>query len=124
MKATYNKSKIFRNAWYLKRANASMSFSACLKKAWRNADKRAFNTSHSCNSSCIVFILFPLLHLDKFAAMRTGDCVCRLRGEKITHVTTNSGGNTLKHFYTWIPINMLAKSDGRNSHFFGHFFNS
>lgn len=36
MKATYNKSKIFRNAWYLKRANASMSFSACLKKAWRN----------------------------------------------------------------------------------------
>ena len=36
MKATYNKSKIMRNAWYLKRANASMSFSACLKKAWRN----------------------------------------------------------------------------------------
>lgn len=32
----YNKSKIMRNAWYLKRANASMSFSACLKKAWRN----------------------------------------------------------------------------------------
>ena len=31
MKATYNKSKIMRNAWYLKRANASMSFSACLK---------------------------------------------------------------------------------------------
>ena len=36
MKATYNKSKIFRNAWYLKRDNASMSVSACLKKAWRN----------------------------------------------------------------------------------------
>ena len=36
MKATYNKSKIMRNAWYLKRANASMSFSACLRKAWRN----------------------------------------------------------------------------------------
>ena len=36
MKATYNKLKIMRNAWYLKRANASMSFSACLKKAWRN----------------------------------------------------------------------------------------
>lgn len=32
----YNKSKIMRNAWYLKRANASMSFSACLRKAWRN----------------------------------------------------------------------------------------
>ena len=32
----YNKSKIMRNAWYLKRANASMTFSACLKKAWRN----------------------------------------------------------------------------------------
>ena len=79
MKATYNKSKIMRNAWYLKRANASMSFSACLKKAWRNADKRAFNTSHSCNSSCIVFILFSLLHLDKFAAMRAGDCVRRVR---------------------------------------------
>ena len=36
MKATYNLSKIMRNAWYLERANASMSFSACLKKAWRN----------------------------------------------------------------------------------------
>ena len=38
MKATtkYNLSKIMKNAWYLKRANASMSFSACLKKAWRN----------------------------------------------------------------------------------------
>ena len=37
MKAIYNKSKIMRNAWYLKRANASMSFSACLRKAWPNA---------------------------------------------------------------------------------------
>ena len=36
MKATYNKSKIMRNAWYLKKANATMSFSTCLKKAWRN----------------------------------------------------------------------------------------
>ena len=38
MKATtkYNLSKIMRKAWYLKRANASMSFSAYLKKAWRN----------------------------------------------------------------------------------------
>ncbi len=34
--ATYNLSKIMRNAWYLKKANASMSFSACLRKAWRN----------------------------------------------------------------------------------------
>ena len=32
----YNLSKIMKNAWYLKRANTSMSFSACLKKAWRN----------------------------------------------------------------------------------------
>lgn len=32
----YNKSKIMRNAWNLKRANASMTFSACLRKAWRN----------------------------------------------------------------------------------------
>ena len=36
MKATYDKSKIMKNAWYLKRANASMSFSTCLRKAWRN----------------------------------------------------------------------------------------
>lgn len=38
MKATakYNLSKIMKNAWYLKKANATMSFSACLKKAWRN----------------------------------------------------------------------------------------
>ena len=34
----YNKSKIMRNAWYLKRANASMTFSACLRKAWRNRE--------------------------------------------------------------------------------------
>lgn len=32
----YNLSKIMKNAWYLKRTNTSMSFSACLKKAWRN----------------------------------------------------------------------------------------
>lgn len=44
MKATYNRSKIFRNAWYLKRANASMSFSACLGKAWRN-EKMAIMTA-------------------------------------------------------------------------------
>ena len=36
MKATYNKTKIMRNAWYLKKVQPSMSFSACLKKAWRN----------------------------------------------------------------------------------------
>ena len=36
MKATYNKSKIMRNAWYLKKVQPSMSFSASLKKAWRN----------------------------------------------------------------------------------------
>jgi len=46
MKATtkYNLSKIMKNAWYLKRANASMSFSACLKKAWRN-EKLAIMTA-------------------------------------------------------------------------------
>ena len=44
MKAIYNKSKIMRNAWYLKRANASMSFSACLRKAWRN-EKMAVMTA-------------------------------------------------------------------------------
>lgn len=44
MKATYNLSKIMKNAWYLKRANASMSLSACLKKAWRN-EKLAIMTA-------------------------------------------------------------------------------
>ena len=44
MKAIYNKSKIMRNAWYLKRANASMSFSTCLRKAWRN-EKMAVMTA-------------------------------------------------------------------------------
>lgn len=33
---TYNKSKIMKNAWYLKKVQPSMTFSACLKKAWRN----------------------------------------------------------------------------------------
>lgn len=36
MKTTYNKSKIMRNAWYLKRVQPSKSFSECLRKAWRN----------------------------------------------------------------------------------------
>ena len=36
MTATYNKTKIMRNAWYLKKVQPSMSFSASLKKAWRN----------------------------------------------------------------------------------------
>ena len=36
MKATYNKTKIMRTAWYLKKVQPSMSFSASLKKAWRN----------------------------------------------------------------------------------------
>lgn len=46
MKATtkYNLSKIMKNAWYLKRANVSMSFSTCLKKAWRN-EKLAIMTA-------------------------------------------------------------------------------
>lgn len=33
---TYDKSKIMKNAWYLKQVQPSMTFSACLKKAWRN----------------------------------------------------------------------------------------
>lgn len=40
----YNLSKIMKNAWYLKKANASMSFSTCLKKAWRN-EKLAIMTA-------------------------------------------------------------------------------
>lgn len=33
---TFCKSKIMKNAWYLKKVQPSMSFSACLRKAWRN----------------------------------------------------------------------------------------
>ena len=44
MKATYNKTKIMRNAWYLKKVQPSMSFSASLKKAWRN-EKLAMMTA-------------------------------------------------------------------------------
>lgn len=44
MKAHYNLSKIMRNAWYLKRVQPSMTFSACLKKAWFN-EKQALITS-------------------------------------------------------------------------------
>ena len=44
MKATYNKTKIMRNAWYLKKVQPSMSFSASLKKAWRN-EKLAIMTA-------------------------------------------------------------------------------
>lgn len=40
----YNKSKIFRNAWYLKKVQPSMTFSACLRKAWRN-EKMAVMTA-------------------------------------------------------------------------------
>ena len=121
MKATYNLSKIMRNAWYLKRANASMSFSACLKKAWRNADKRAFNTSHSCNSSCIVFILFPLLHLDKFAAMRAGDCVRRLRGEKLRGSNLQSIGHFFERVKCWLLLSRCYTANRRlgNSNLFG-----
>ena len=37
--ATYNLSKIVRNAWYLKKSQPSMTFSACLRKAWRNENQ-------------------------------------------------------------------------------------
>ena len=40
----YNKSKIMKNAWYLKKVQPSMTFSACLKKAWRN-EKMAVMTA-------------------------------------------------------------------------------
>lgn len=36
MKTAYNKSKIMRNAWYLRRVQPSMTFAACLRKAWAN----------------------------------------------------------------------------------------
>ncbi len=36
MKTTYNKSRIMKNAWVLKRFNKTMSFAACLRKAWFN----------------------------------------------------------------------------------------
>lgn len=35
MKPMCNKSRIMKNAWYLKRVS-SMTFAACLRKAWRN----------------------------------------------------------------------------------------
>ena len=41
MKATYNKSKIMRNAWYLKKANASMSFS--LRQALRRQAEKVID---------------------------------------------------------------------------------
>lgn len=41
---TYDKSKIMKNAWYLKRVQSSMTFSACLKKARRN-EKLAMMTA-------------------------------------------------------------------------------
>lgn len=40
MKTAYNKSKIMRNAWYLKSVQPTMTFCDCLKKAWRN-EKRS-----------------------------------------------------------------------------------
>lgn len=36
MKAAYNKSKIMRNAWYLRKVQPAMTFAACLRKAWSN----------------------------------------------------------------------------------------
>lgn len=36
MKATYNKSKIMKNAWYLKKVQPGKSLGDCLRKAWRN----------------------------------------------------------------------------------------
>lgn len=36
MKAAYNKSKIMRNAWYLRKVQPSMTLAACLRKAWSN----------------------------------------------------------------------------------------
>ena len=44
MTTMYNKSKIMRNAWYLKKVQPAMSFSACLRKAWRN-EKMAVMTA-------------------------------------------------------------------------------
>lgn len=40
----YNLSKIMKNAWYLKKVQPSISFSACLKKAWFN-EKQALITA-------------------------------------------------------------------------------
>ena len=36
MKATYDKSKIMKNAWYLKKVQPGKSLGDCLRKAWRN----------------------------------------------------------------------------------------
>lgn len=44
MANNYDKSKIMRNAWYLKKVQPAIDFSACLKKAWRN-EKLAIMTA-------------------------------------------------------------------------------
>lgn len=44
MKSAYNKSKIMRNACYLKKVQTTMSFSACMKKSWFN-EKQALITA-------------------------------------------------------------------------------
>lgn len=41
MKATYDKSKIMKNAWYLKKVQPTTAFSTCLKKAWFNEKQAA-----------------------------------------------------------------------------------
>ena len=44
MKATYDKSKIMKNAWYLKKVQPGKSLGDCLRKAWRN-EKMAVMTA-------------------------------------------------------------------------------
>ena len=47
MKATYDKSKIMKNAWYLKKVQPGKSLGDCLRKAWRN-EKLAMLTAKIC----------------------------------------------------------------------------
>ena len=50
MKATYDKSKIMKNAWYLKKVQPGKSLGDCLRKAWRN-EKLAMMRSRTARRS-------------------------------------------------------------------------
>lgn len=54
----------------------------------------------------MILNLFPFLHFDKFAAMRTGDCVRRLRDEKFWNRYTESCGDIFKRRNSRIPANI------------------
>ena len=48
MKATYDKSKIMKNAWYLKKVQPGKRLGDCLRKAWRNECRQGSMVSEEC----------------------------------------------------------------------------